>query len=383
MTVAWILWRSHEQVLEVWDPYRTQCYDWHLRNWHVGFDGPLHKGYFLEPYPPATLSGVAIARAIDLKNGSLPVGALSLKDAKLRLWKVLADNVIQATGLHTDSRQRVVIPDHEWRDLKDFEERGRDVVRMLDGRLVSNRGYDDLAFRRQNIMAIWHPSRIEERGLRLPKTMSPEGPGYMPLYCAAQWIATQGGSVTFEPTSVPTWEVAYSELLARISSNEVTVTGMRDGAMEKLEGHLFAFLPVSYPFVDTPFELIDAYELYLLSYAYVDQEHWRNGFDDSLEDRVGKRWSKLLVLKSDIARCWPFPAVLLKPETHSGGPGRPSAMHLIEAEYDARRERGEISGRIGAIAADLAEWARRAHPKLRTPGAGAIENTLRDRHRKP
>ena len=33
------------------------------------------------------------------------------------------------------------------------------------------------------------------QGTELPALVEPEGPGYMPLYFAAQWIATRGGAV--------------------------------------------------------------------------------------------------------------------------------------------------------------------------------------------
>jgi hypothetical protein len=221
-------------------------------------------------------------------------------------------------------------------------------------------------------MAIWQPNRIEERGLKLPDTVPPDGPGYMPLYCAAQWIATHGGAVKFEPTDVPIWEDAYSQLLARIASNEVSITGMRDGVRQKIEGFLFAAIPVSYPFVDTPIELLLGDEMYLSSYTYLDEEHWKKGFDDSLQDRQGTKWSKLLALKSDVARWWTFKNEHVLPETHTGAPGRPSAMHLIELEYDARIARGEAKGRISEVASELATWAKATYPNLRLQGTNIV-----------
>jgi hypothetical protein len=229
MTIAWIAWRSNAEVVEVWDSYRLECSYWHFRKWRIGFSGDVHKGYFLERKRPATVSRLVLSENYRRAHGTLPSGAISVKEARAGLWKALAEHLVQATGIRTETRQRVVIEDYEWRDLEYFEERGRDVVRVRDGQAMSARGYDDVAFRPQNIMRIWQPRRIEERGLYLPETIRPDGPGYMPLYCAAQWIATQGGTVTFEPTDVTIWEAAYSELLSRISSNEVAITGMRDG----------------------------------------------------------------------------------------------------------------------------------------------------------
>ena len=78
----------------------------------------------------------------------------------------------------------------------------------------------------------------------LPATVSPEGAGYMPLYCAAQWIATRGGTVDFDPNYLDVWDSAYAELLARIASDQVAVIGVRGTAREKLDGHLFAGIRV-------------------------------------------------------------------------------------------------------------------------------------------
>ena len=230
-------------------------------------------------------------------------------------------------------------------------------------------------------MALWPPRRSVEPAIGLPETVTPFGPGYMPLYCAAQWIATRGGTANFDPADVTIWEKAYAESLARISSNEVAVTGLGGGRREKLDGFLFASMAIDYPFSERHIDLMLGEELHLVSYVYIDDEHWRKGFDDSLRDRSGTKWSQLMVMKSEIAGYWPFDQERNQPETHSGGAGRPSAMHLVEAEYARRRALGELRGGIGAAATELAAWAKGAYPKLRTPTANTIANVLRDRHR--
>jgi hypothetical protein len=184
----------------------------------------------------------------DSARGLLPHGTISINDAKAKLWEALGENSFQATGVSTDTGERTIIPDYAWRDLHDIEERGRDVLRVRETSGVwTDRGYNDVALRRQNIMAIWLPDRLEERGRELLALVKPEGPGYMPLYFAAQWIATRGGRVEIDPSDLSVWQDAFAQLLPRIASNEVTVTGMRDGQREKLEGHIFAGILVDFP----------------------------------------------------------------------------------------------------------------------------------------
>jgi hypothetical protein len=387
MAIAWIAWRSPNRVREFWDPYRSECWDWNFRQWRDGPDGPTHAGHFLEQRRPATMSSLLIAEHHDSVRGLLPHGTISINDAKGKLWEALSEHALEATGISTDTGERTVIPDYAWRDLRDIEERGRDVLQVrATGRVSTDRRYNDVALRRQNIMAIWQPHRLEERRHELSALIKPEGPGYMPLYFAAQWIATRGGTVEIDPSDLSVWQDAFAQLLARIASDEVTVTGMRDGQREKLEGHIFAGILVDFPFHDTPFNLLVSEELYLRSCVYLDEEHWQKGWNDVLETRHGAKWLKLMVLKSNVARCWPFGVGQVTMEEplqvhHSGAPGRPSSMHLVEAEYRARCDRGEAEASIGAEAKALAEWLQTKHPHVPQLKPKSIANRLRHEYR--
>jgi hypothetical protein len=302
MAVAWIAWRSPDKVRECWDPYRAECWDWHFKEWRVAVDRPVHAGHFLEQRRPATLLWLSLVEKYEASHDLLPWGAIGIREAKTRLWNALGDNAFQATGISTDAGEREVIPNYAWRDLQDIEERGRDALRIREASGVwSNRGYNDVALRRQNIMAIWQPHRLEERGFNLPSLVKPEGPGYMPLYFAAQWIATRGGTLEIDPRDIMIWKDAFATLLACIASEEVAVVGIRDGVNEKIDGRLFAGIQVDYPFSDTPFSLLVSEELFLSSCPYLDDDHWRKGFDDHLEARNGVKWSRLMVLKSACA----------------------------------------------------------------------------------
>jgi hypothetical protein len=136
--------------------------------------------------------------------------------------------------------------------------------------------------------------------------VKPDGAGYMALYCAAQWIATRGGTLEINPLDEGLWREAFKDLLDRIASEDVKVVGVRDGATETVSGTHFASCSVVYPFSDPRLDQIRSKELCLFSRLYIDDEHWRGGFNDTLENWRGARWRRLMVLKADVARCWPF-----------------------------------------------------------------------------
>ena len=219
-----------------------------------------------------------------------------------------------------------------------------------------------------------------EPARELPPTVRPEGAGDFPLYCAAQWIATHGGTRSVDPADQSVWNAAYDELKAQIRSGVVSVTGVQNGVPEKIDGHIFSSaLRVDYPFAEASFDLTVSDELYLRSYAYLDPEYWDNGFDDSLCIRNGIVWSKLTVLKSEIANCWPFEGPIIR----TGAPGRPSPMHLVLEEHQKRIERGEIKREVSREAKHLEHWFKNAHPGWPQPKAGSIENRIRQRTVKP
>jgi hypothetical protein len=382
MALAWIAWRSPREVLEAWDPYRTECSDWHLREWREGPGGPAHVGYFSEQREPATMMLLIQREENDRAHSALPEGFIPIREAEVKLWKALSEGALQASGVDLASGERVAIHSDCWRDLEIAEERKRAVLLTRRGSSVSGQPwFEDVVLRRHKVMEIWQPSGIE-RYISLPATIAPEGGGYMPLYCAAQWIATRGGTFDFDPSYLDVWKAAYRELLARIASNDVAVIGVRAGVRGKLDGHLFAGIRVSHPFADTPFDLIVSDELYLSSSPYIDEEHWDQEFNDSLEDRRGRQWSKLMVLKSDIGREWPFEMETSAGQRRSGAPGRPTSIQLVWLEYEARWQRSEVEERIGAEAEALSAWLAKFHPKEVQLTPKTIRNTLGAEHRR-
>jgi hypothetical protein len=56
-------------------------------------------------------------------------------------------------------------------------------------------------------------------------------------------------------------------------------------------------------------------------------------------------------------------------------------MHLVEAEYRARWDRGEAKTSIGAEAESLAEWLQKKHQDAPPLTPKTIANRLRHEHR--
>jgi hypothetical protein len=125
-------------------------------------------------------------------------------------------------------------------------------------------------------------------------------------------------------------------------------------------------------------EVVLSDNLYLCSYPYIDEKHWNSGFDDSLRDRQGERWSRLMVLKEHIARYWPFDENL---PLRTGAPGRPSSMHLILAELERRADLGNLEASLASQAKELEGWLQQTHPKHPQARQTAIENAIRAKFR--
>jgi hypothetical protein len=60
----------------------------------------------------------------------------------------------------------------------------------------------------------------------------------------------------------------------------------------------------------------------------------------------------------------------------TGAPGRPSSMHLIRAEFQARIDRGETKKTISLESQALSKWLSIAHPKAPPTKWRTIKNQL-------
>jgi hypothetical protein len=231
-------------------------------------------------------------------------------------------------------------------------------------------------------MALGPSPGLEHLRKRSLPPVRPEGPGHMPLWCAAYWIGVKGAAENFDLIDAPTWEDAFSQLLARISSDEVIVTGIRDGERERIPGYVFVNIGVQYPWSNDSLSdhLYLSHELYLCAGAYLDEEHRQREFDDKLVTGSQVKWGKLLLLKSEVARWWPFGLGAPPADSttlRTGAPGRPSSMHLILAEHSARWDRGQAEGSIKAEARALRAWFQQTYKGSPAPSTVTIENRIR------
>ena len=276
-----------------------------------------------------------------------------------------------ATGITAPAEIRVSIPAVEWIDLKCFSEKSKDYYSSNAGRQGSTGPYDNVMVNSRAITKMWPLPK--PRG-HLPPLMRPDGPGYMPLVCAAQWIATQGGAFDFDPEETDQWREAFRELLDHVSSGQVRISGVRNNAREMIDGVVFAGCQVDYPYSDAALDLDFSETYYVQSYPYIDDEHWRRGFDDSFTNRHDVRWKQLMVGKADIVRLWPFQS---SPIPKSGAAGRPTSMHLVVAEFEQRAARGDVEDTLAKQATVLAEWLVQTYRDYPPAGRKAIESGIR------
>jgi hypothetical protein len=133
----------------------------------------------------------------------------------------------------------------------------------------------------------------------------------MPLSDAAVWIATNGGTTNAPLDEEETWAPAFKQLLDRISSDEVEIIGRKHGAgtAEKIAGHRFAFVRVSYPVWpsdETLYRNAVTDDPLIQACPSSDEDQYLDGPGDALYVSGALEYSHLQVKKDDVARQWPF-----------------------------------------------------------------------------
>ncbi|UDL87216.1 hypothetical protein LGH82_18635 [Mesorhizobium sp. PAMC28654] len=373
MAVAWISYLDLDEVRNWWEPYLKACTHWIWRRWRVGPDGAVQEGWFLEGRSRPTLALLSIRSAYDRVAG-VREQQMTVEDARQALWIALREGFFVASGIDFETEHRVEIPALDWNELVPVQGKG-EVDEVRRGLLGS--GYRDVLLPAKAIQFFWR--KPKEKHDPLPPVMPPVGDGYMPLYCAAQWIATEGGAVDFDPADTTRWQPAFDQLLGAIASEKIRVVGLRSGAREPVPSFHFAGCVVDYPHAEGSIDMMLSESIYLRSYPYVDEEHWRKGFDDALTSRQKDHWTQLMVERGDVRQRWPF---AVGEATKTGAPGRPAlSMHLILDELERRADNGTMKIKVGEESVELVAWLRDKHPQSPRPKPKTVENQIRDRFR--
>jgi hypothetical protein len=213
-----------------------------------------------------------------------------------------------------------------------------------------------------------------------PALIAPTGDGYMPLYCAAQWIATAGHAVLWDVVADEVWHQAYRALCDAIASEDVKIVGERQGEKKPVPAYLFANCEISHY---ANLRIPDDGQFYLSSSLYIDETRWQGGLDDSMVGRGGiPNWDRLIVQKKDVRRLWPFRDAQASIRTiHTGMRGRPTSRPVIQREHIARWDRREALPGVRAEALALWNWLQSRHPGAAPGTPKTIEEIIRTEHR--
>jgi hypothetical protein len=136
-----------------------------------------------------------------------------------------------------------------------------------------------------------------------PEVVAPTGNGFMSLFAAAFWVATEGGALSFDPTSKQCWERGYRPVLDACASDALDIVGVDEGGLPlRILGATFDGCAVHYPGATSE---VDFAKL------MVGEDPWisalpSSDFEETLIVRGKEIWTKLRVLKPGIRRLWPF-----------------------------------------------------------------------------
>jgi hypothetical protein len=163
-----------------------------------------------------------------------------------------------------------------------------------------------------NSLIAWLRSYVPSRELELPveaymiEPMTKlEGAGYVPLTSALLWIMTDGGATRRSLNDNNAWTAAANRLLPLLSTGEVEVVGRpaTGGTSKTISGSVFAGIAIGFPLSDS-IEMLVGDDPWIGPNVYVDEEHWRGGFNDQLFVRKAApaTWTHLQVKKADVLK---------------------------------------------------------------------------------
>jgi hypothetical protein len=176
-------------------------------------------------------------------------------------------------------------------------------------------------------------------------------------------------SIFTEPALSLRWVEAHQAITKAAQKGLLKISGLRDGAQ---------------------FEEVGPLDCRHIVFRDGDAPYAECAYDPNLKRRAARpRWEMVRFDAGAVIAMWPHPTAV-KPgdgkgppdddaTIRTGAPGRPSAMHLVVAEAERRRQSGEALKRIEAEARALLGWYEKVpgRPYLTTK---TIANKIRDAH---
>jgi hypothetical protein len=147
MALAWIMWRTSDEVREMWDAAREERRFWQDLEWQEP-GGPVRNGYSLKQSEPATFFEVEFASRYPTTPPQLDFKT-ALADLRLKA----IEGKIEATGIPSGSEIRTAIRSDVWNDLKpkDQKHRGHDRPMLV----LINHCYREVRVPRDKVLATW------------------------------------------------------------------------------------------------------------------------------------------------------------------------------------------------------------------------------------
>lgn len=165
MVVAWIVWRTPDDVRENWDAYRSECVEWRWNTRRVSHDGgrvwEAAGGWWeLKTRDAATVNGLCLDEAVsDCTDEDEVRKLVTVRHAWEELRSRAAAGELTVAALRNDDGRPVQIPVHEWAYLKHTGDRALgDELRFA---MTSGPQYRDMTLNREDVCNLWRPNQIQ------------------------------------------------------------------------------------------------------------------------------------------------------------------------------------------------------------------------------
>jgi hypothetical protein len=136
MVLAWIMWRTADDVRRHWDKWRDEAEQWQLNG---------DRGHSLRAMERSSFSELRNDQLYEAAKGNLP--RISAEQAKFELWQFLQLGKLTAYAINPSIGKRVPIKKHEFFDLRIVSEGGED--RLEPG------GYQQPLLEREEVLRLW------------------------------------------------------------------------------------------------------------------------------------------------------------------------------------------------------------------------------------